>query len=102
MTMRKNSIVRIVIAAAAGLLGGACKDDAPKGQPGDDGGSFVGAPDGGLDGAVPKLDAGAGGLAAPPPLGLAVVASDYVTTSVSLVDATGALVHDDCVNSSTG
>jgi hypothetical protein len=34
--------------------------------------------------------------------GLAVVNSDYSTTSLSILDTTGALVHADCVDSATG
>jgi hypothetical protein len=39
----------------------------------------------------------------PPPMtGLAVVNSDFSTTSLSILDATGALVRADCVDSATG
>jgi hypothetical protein len=39
----------------------------------------------------------------PPPMtGLAVVNSDFSTTSVSILDTTGALVRADCVDSATG
>src|SRR6202012_710559 len=38
----------------------------------------------------------------PPTTGLAVVNSDYSTTSLSILDTTGALVRADCVDSATG
>jgi hypothetical protein len=51
-------------------------------------------------------DAGASdaALATSPPAmtGLAVVNSDFATTSLSILDATGALVRADCVDSATG
>ena len=62
-----------------------------------------------------RLDAGAGGAGedaaapdasaatTPPPMtGLAVLNSDFSTTSLSILDATGALVRADCVDSATG
>jgi hypothetical protein len=48
---------------------------------------------------------GAGGapaLAPAAPVGLAVVGSDYTSTSISLVSAAGALLKSDCINSGTG
>ncbi|HLK88641.1 MAG TPA: hypothetical protein VKZ18_02035 [Polyangia bacterium] len=51
--------------------------------------------DAGADDAAPATD--------PPAMtGLAVVNSDFSTTSLSILDATGALVHPDCVDSATG
>jgi hypothetical protein len=47
-------------------------------------------------GGTPARPAGGG-----PASGFAVVNSDYATTSLSLLDATGALVRPDCVNSAT-
>jgi hypothetical protein len=56
------------------------------GGPGDDAGANDGSP-----------------ATSPPPMtGLAVVNSDFSTTSLSILDATGALVHADCVDSATG
>lgn len=52
------------------------------------------------------LGSGCGGATAPrpggPAAGLAVVNSDFSTTSLSLLDMTGALVRADCVDSATG
>jgi hypothetical protein len=57
-----------------------------------------GAADQGVGGA-----AGASLATSPPPMtGLAVVNSDFSTTSLSILDTTGALVHADCVDSATG
>lgn len=46
-------------------------------------------------------DAGPAPLAPPAMTGLAVVNSDYSTTSLSILDPTGALVRADCVDSAT-
>jgi|GEM_PF-738523 len=48
--------------------------------------------DGASDGAAGAVSFG---------VGLAVVDSDYASTSISIVGATGALVKDDCINSGT-
>lgn len=61
---------------------------------------------GGATSAPARLDAGADDAApatSPPAMiGLAVVNSDFSTTSLSILDATGALVRADCVDSATG
>lgn len=57
----------------------------------------------GDDAASPHADAGIDATdAAVPELGIAVVNSDYVSTSISLLDpATGAVANGDCINSGT-
>jgi hypothetical protein len=73
---------------AAGTDGGAGAD----GAAGSDGATADGALDGASDGAGGAVSFGAG---------LAVVDSDYTSTSISIVGATGTLVKDDCINSGT-
>jgi hypothetical protein len=75
-------------AAAAGADGGVSAD----GAAGSDGAVADGTLDGAPDGAAGAATFGAG---------LAVVDSDYTSTSISIVGATGALVKDDCINSGT-
>ncbi|HTA19013.1 MAG TPA: hypothetical protein VK989_06955, partial [Polyangia bacterium] len=78
--------------AAAGADGGVSADAAA----GSDGaivdGSVDGSVDGGSDGAAGAVSFG---------VGLAVIDSDYASTSISIVGASGALVKDDCINSGT-
>ncbi len=56
--------------------------------------------------ALTVLLIGCGGATSPlhggPPSGLAVLNTDFSTTSLSLLDTTGALVRADCVDSATG
>jgi hypothetical protein len=87
-------------AAGAGAADGAAGSATDGGAAGSDGG--VGA-DGaaGADGAVGD---GAGDGAAGAMVfgaGLAVVDSDFTSTSISILGATGTLVKDDCINSGT-
>jgi hypothetical protein len=72
--------------AAAGADGAAGPDGAVVD------GAFDGAFDGAPDGAAGAVTFGAG---------LAVVDSDFMSTSISIVSATGTLVKDDCINSGT-
>ncbi|HVT09442.1 MAG TPA: hypothetical protein VHM31_00720 [Polyangia bacterium] len=68
------------------------------------GGSTPARPDaggGGFDSDAAIEDAGPAPLGPPPMTGLAVVNSDYSTTSLSILDAAGALVRADCVDSAT-
>lgn len=86
-SLRTRALGLLVAAAAVGCGGGApARPDAA--------GAEAGAEAGGDD-AAPATN--------PPPMtGLAVVNSDFSTTSLSILDATGALVHPDCVDSATG
>jgi hypothetical protein len=112
ISIESTTILAAALAAASASSTAGCGDD-PRGTTAGNDASFLGSPDGGDagaddaaagdDGPAPKLDAaGGGGLTAPLPAGLAVVASDYVTTSISLVSPSGTLVQDSCVNSATG
>src|SRR5262245_1971050 len=95
---QKRPLVTLFVfgAALAGLCA-ACADSPPTSS--DRGRIFDGgAPDGDDEGG----SVGGGGLVPPAPLGLAVISSDYTTTSVSIVSRTGQLVADDCINSATG
>jgi hypothetical protein len=81
---------------AAGALGTAGND----GAAGADGGvSMDGAA--GSDGAIVDGTSDGAAGAATFGAGLAVVDSDFTSTSISIVGATGALVKDDCINSGT-
>jgi hypothetical protein len=81
----------LVICALA--CSSACGDGA-RGTPSPDGGSACPQPDGGSG--SPQPDGGAGS----PGTGLAVVNSDYASTSISLLDrATGQVRNGDCINS---
>jgi hypothetical protein len=83
--MRRLLAIAVLAAAtAAGCGSGApARPDAQAGT------------DAGADDAAPATS--------PPPMtGLAVVNSDFSTTSLSILDVTGALVHGDCVDSATG
>ena len=85
--MRRMMGVGVMVAAAA--IGCSNTTPAPDGAGGGPG------QDGGADDAAPATN--------PPPMtGLAVVNSDFSTTSLSILDTTGALVRADCVDSATG
>jgi hypothetical protein len=67
--------------------GAPAQSDAAGGEPGKDAAGYDGGP-------AP--------MSPPTMTGLAVVNSDFSTTSLSILDATGALVRADCVDSATG
>ncbi|HVT10048.1 MAG TPA: hypothetical protein VHO67_21455 [Polyangia bacterium] len=85
--MRRRLAIGLVAAAAAAGCGGGAD-----GRP--DAGGVV-EPDAAVE------DAGPAPLGPPAMTGFAVVNSDYSTTSLSLLDTTGALVRPDCVDSAT-
>jgi hypothetical protein len=93
---RKTRILLSLVGALALATG--C-DDKPESS--NDAGNVAVTPPGGQDGGTGET-ADAAPLAPPPPIGLAVVGSDYTSTSISLVGATGTLVKDDCINSGSG
>ncbi len=90
---------------AAGGGGTMATDAGTAGAAGTDAGADAAATDGGAgaDGssATDGADGGPAVLAAPTAVGLAVVDSDYTSTSISIVSGAGALVKDDCINSGT-
>ncbi len=80
--------------ASAGTDGGVSSDGAvgSDGAAGSDGAVVDGTVDSSSDGAAGAASFGAG---------LAVIDSDYASTSISIISAAGALVKDDCINSGT-
>ncbi len=88
--MRRILGVGLMAAAVAIGCGGGTQGPAPA-----DGAGGESGLDGGVTDAAPPTS--------PPPMtGLAVVNSDFSTTSLSILDTTGALVRADCVDSATG
>ncbi len=92
--------------APVGGSGGGAVSGAGGGAVGGAGGGAVGgaggAPVGGSGGGPVGGSGGAAiVLAAPPPVGFAVVNSDFSSTSISLLNNSGGLAHADCVHSST-
>jgi hypothetical protein len=85
--MRRTLGIGLLAAAAAVGCG-----NTPAPAPADGGGW-------GLDGGAAD---GAPATSPPPVAGLAVLNSDFSTTSLSILDETGALVRADCVDSATG
>lgn len=114
MLRERNHRARVLILTAMAAALAACTSRTHT-RPGDDedGSVPITMPDGGGGDATAAADTGTpasdGGVAqgppAPPPAkGLAVVATtlEFSATTIAILDATGALVHNDCIHSEAG